>query len=125
MTHHLAADLGRCSGRPHDFRILTDIPVTVKFSYYIPHANAYDWSLPPLSVDSNEGTWGETINPDTGQPAQQLIGEVQALEVTGANRVAQANDNQNTFISGLLFGLAGAAAVVALQEFLHLVFKVE
>jgi hypothetical protein len=70
-------------------------------------------------------TWGETVNPNIGQSAQQLSGEAQPVELTGTNQVAQATDNKDILLSGVLFGIAGAAALGAVVEFLHLIFKVE
>jgi hypothetical protein len=103
--------------------VANDIPVSLNFSYDIPHG--YDWSLPPVSAGSGVLTWEETVNPDIGQPAQQLAGQAEAVELTGSDPVAQANDNQAIFVSGVLFGVAGAAALSAVIEFLHLIFKIE
>jgi hypothetical protein len=102
-----------------------DIPVSVNFGYDIPGASNYDWSLPPRADSSSEVTWGETVNPNIGQSAQQLSGEAQPVELTGTNQVAQATDNKDILLSGVLFGIAGAAALGAVVEFLHLIFKVE
>jgi hypothetical protein len=79
--------------------------------------------MPPLKY--NPGiTWEETINPVSvgGQEAQ---GAAQAIELTGSNRAAQATDNKNILVSGVLFGVAGAAALAAVVSFLQLIFKVE
>jgi hypothetical protein len=102
--------------------VANDIPVSLNFGYDIPHG--YDWSLPPISAGSGAVTWEETVDPNIGQPAQQLAGQAQAVELTGSNPVAQANDNQAIFVSGVLFGVAGAAALSAVIEFLHLIFKI-
>jgi hypothetical protein len=66
-------------------------------------------------------TWTET----TGSPPFGQGNPVQPVEVTGTNHVAQLSDNQSIFYSGILFGIAGAAAVAALVEFLHLILKVK
>ncbi len=95
-------------------------PFTLHFSYGIPDAGAYDWSQAPLSRSSNEVAWAETINPSGNTEGQAA----QAAELTGANHIAQAADNQGIFFSGILFGIAGAAALAAVVEFLHLIFKV-
>jgi hypothetical protein len=105
--------------------IANDIPVSVDFDYDLPGASAYDWSLPPLSVSSNQVMWGETVNPDIGPPAQRLTGDAQAVELTGSDHTAQATDNNHIFVSGVLFGIAGAAALTVVLEFLHLIFKIE
>lgn len=102
---------------------LNSNPFSLSIGYYIPDAKAYDWSMPPLKY--NPGiTWEETINPVSvgGQEAQ---GAAQAIELTGSNRAAQATDNKNILVSGVLFGVAGAAALAAVVSFLQLIFKVE
>jgi hypothetical protein len=102
---------------------LNSNPFSLSIGYYIPDAKAYDWSMPPLKYNP-EVTWEETINPISvgGQEAQ---GAAQAIELTGSNRAAQSTDNKNILISGVLFGVAGAAALAAVVAFLQLIFKVE
>jgi hypothetical protein len=105
---------------------LTSNPFSLSFSYNIPNANVYDWSLPPLAINSNEVAWEETVNLISlrGQLAE-LRGAAQASELTGSDHTVQANHNQDTFFAGVVLGIAGAAALAALLEFLHLIFRVE
>ena len=65
--------------------------------------------------------WGETINPANNYEAQAA----QAAELTGTDHAAQIADDQLIFVSGALFGIVGAALLAAVQEFFHLIFKVE
>lgn len=105
---------------------LNSNPFSLSFGYNIPDASAYDWSMPPLSISSNEATWEETISLITvGGSLAELRGAAQATELTGSDDTVQAIHNQDTFVSGVLFGVAGAAALTALLGFLQLIFKVE
>ena len=92
-------------------------PIIFYIEYWIPHANTYDWSEPPANLYSNEATWLRTVT-----PATYALLPTQAVELTGTNHAAQVNNERDTFISGALFGLVGAAALAAAQETLHLVF---
>jgi hypothetical protein len=105
---------------------LNSNPFSLSIGYDIPEASAYDWSMPPQSINSNEATWAETINlVSVGGQAAQARGTAQAVDLTGSDEAVQAIHNQDTFVSGVLFGVAGAAALAALLEFLHLIFRVE
>jgi hypothetical protein len=87
--------------------------------YNIPSPHEYDWSIPPQVYSTADlAYWPE------GPPANVSNSEavVQSVEVTGTNQQAQAQDNRDTFISGLLFGVAGGAAIAAVQEGLHMIF---
>ena len=105
------------------------MPFSVNFGFDVPNSDSYDWSLPPLNVGSDEATWEDTIDPinSNGQPAQaaKLTGTAQAAELTGSDHLAQTADNQDIFVSGVLFGVAAAAALAAVLEVLHWVFKIE
>jgi hypothetical protein len=99
----------------------TGEPFTFNTIYYIPGANTYNWSTPPLNVYPNKVTWMETINPANNHGTQAAA----ATELTGTDIGAQTSDNRDIFISGGLFGIVGAALFAAVQEFLHLIFKTE
>jgi hypothetical protein len=88
-------------------------PPEVIATYYIPNANTYDWSPPPVSVDRYSVTVPEQLS---------TTYSAEAVEVTGTSHQAQTQDNRNTFIAGILLGVAGAAAIAAVQEGLHMVF---
>ncbi len=88
-------------------------PPEVIVRYYIPNANTYDWSPPPVSVDRYSVTVPEQLS---------TTYSAEAVEVTGTSHQAQTQDNRNTFIAGILLGVAGAAAIAAVQEGLHMVF---
>ena len=79
-------------------------------AYVASGAYVYDWSIPPY-IDSPQGyvAWF--------QPLSNSI--IQPTEITGTNHQAVAQDNRDTFISGILLGVAGAAAIAAAQEGLH------
>ena len=93
-------------------------PFTLTITYDVPQANEYDWSVPPASIGPNGATWLETVTPSDAPPG---LG-AQATEITGSNHAAQAVANDQTFTSGVLFGVVGAAALAAVQEALHLIF---
>jgi len=78
--------------------------------YDIPAASSYDWSaFPPVFVNSSYALWNE-----------QLSGShTDGKAAVGINHANQANDDNKTFIAGILFGLAGAALLSAVQEALH------
>ena len=56
------------------------------------------------------------------EPLNSSFSAGQPVEITGTNHLAQAQDERNTFISGILLGVAGAAAMAVLQEGLHMLF---
>lgn len=84
-------------------------------NYDIPDSDTYDWSLPPL-FGSQGGSllWTETLN--------NSLYAAQPTEITGINHQAQAQDDRDTFVSGILLGVAGAAAIAVVQEGLHMLF---
>lgn len=74
---------------------LNNNPFSLSFGYNIPDASAYDWSMPPLRISSNEATWAETVNLITvGGPLAELRGAAQATELTGSDDTVQAIHNQ-------------------------------
>ncbi len=101
----------------------SNLPFYLSVRYDVPQASAYDWSSPPLSSTSSEATWEETIPVGTFE----FIGEgtSQAQELIGTDHAAAAADNLYTLISGVLLGVAGAAALTALVEFLHLILGIK
>jgi len=88
-------------------------------TYRVQDATSYDWSIPPFVAVAGRVGWSEPL---TVSSRSILSGEAQPSEVTGINHAAEAQDNQDTFISGILLGIAGAAAIAAAQEGLHLLF---
>jgi hypothetical protein len=98
------------------------IPFSLSISYDIPNPHAYFWSLPPTGYTSTGVTWAETFPVGTSKSSGG--GTIQANELTGTNYDAQSTDSQHTFVAGLLFGVAGGAAVTAIQELLHLILKI-
>jgi hypothetical protein len=88
-------------------------------SYRVQDSPAYDWSTPPFVVAPDSVGWSEPL---TVSSRSTLSGEAQPSEITGINHAAEAQDTRDTFISGILLGIAGAAAIAAAQEGLHLVF---
>jgi hypothetical protein len=88
-------------------------PPELIVTYYVPNANTYDWSIPPDTVDGYSVSIPEQLS---------TTDTTEAVEITGTNHQAQTQDNQDTFIAGILLGVAGAAAVATVQEGLHMVF---
>jgi hypothetical protein len=87
--------------------------------YQVQDAAAYDWSTPPLVVAAGRVAWSEPL---TVFSSSAISAEAQPSEITGTNHAAEAQDNRDTFISGILLGVAGAAVIAAAQEGLHLLF---
>jgi hypothetical protein len=87
--------------------------VRLTVSYYVPNADMYDWSIPPSIDSKNTATWSEEV---------YTTPSGQASEITGINHQAESHDNYATFISGVLLGVTGAAAIGVVQEGLHMVF---
>jgi hypothetical protein len=94
-------------------------PFSLQITYDVPRANEYDWSVPPAVINSHAATWLDTVAP---QPDEPLGLADEANEITGSNHAAQATATDQTFTSGVLFGVVGAAALAAAQEALHLIF---
>jgi hypothetical protein len=88
-------------------------------TYQVQGAAGYDWSIPPLLVAAGRVGWSEPL---TVPSSSTLYPEAQPSEVTGINHAAEAQDSQDTFISGILLGVAGAAVIAGAQEGLHLLF---
>lgn len=88
-------------------------------SYRAHDAAAYNWSVPPFALTAGRVGWSEPL---TVSPSSALTAVAQPSEITGINYAAEARDNRDTFISGILLGVAGAAAIAAAQEGLHLLF---
>jgi hypothetical protein len=86
--------------------------------YKIPHADEYDWSVPPQVYS----TAGLVYWPEGPANVSHSGAVVQSAQITGANHQAEAQDDRDTFISGILLGVAGGAAIAALQEGLHMIF---
>jgi hypothetical protein len=96
------------------------VPFSIFLSYAVPGAHDFQWSKAPYSRSSNQVQWVES-------PASPPLGQgnpIQPAEVTGTNHIAQLADTQSVFYAGILFGIAGAAALAATVEFLHLILKV-
>jgi hypothetical protein len=81
-------------------------------TYNAPGARKYDRSLPP---DAGDNIATDSVDWTLGPNAQ-------AMELTGNNHQAQAQDSTNTFIAGILLGVAGSAAVAVAQEGLGMLF---
>lgn len=92
---------------------------TLIVTYRVQDAAAYDWSVPPFDVTAGIVGWSEPL---TVSSSSALTAEAQPSEITGTNHAAEAQDNRDTFISGILLGIAGAAVIAAAQEGLHLLF---
>jgi hypothetical protein len=92
---------------------------TLFVTYQVQDAAAYDWSVPPFSLTAGEVGWSEPL---TVSSSSALTAVAQPSEITGINYAAEARDNRDTFISGILLGVAGAAAIAAAQEGMHLLF---
>jgi hypothetical protein len=88
-------------------------------SYRVQDAATYDWSVPPFVETAGRVGWSEPL---TVSSTSALSAEAQPSEITGINHTAEAQDNRDTFISGILLGIAGGAAIAAAQEGLHLLF---
>jgi hypothetical protein len=88
-------------------------PAQLTVTYYVPNANTYDWSTPPLTP-SGAGNYVSF--------PQQLSAtfSAQASEITGTDHQAQTHDELYTFIAGILLGVAGSAGIAALTEGLHI-----
>jgi hypothetical protein len=87
-------------------------------SYKIQDASSYDWSVPPLGIVAGYVGWTESLSLSSSTAAPST--EVQPSEITGTNHAAEAQDSRDTFISGVLLGVAGGAVIAATQEGLHL-----
>jgi hypothetical protein len=90
---------------------------TLDISYSLRDADNYDWSVPPA-----EYLEGNSYVDWTEQLGGGSVSEVQPMVITGTNEGAQARDDRNTFISGVLLGVAGSAAIAFAQEGLHMLF---
>lgn len=79
-------------------------------SFDLPSAGAYDWSaFPPLDISTGNIRWVELTS----------TGALAGHAVVGIDHAKQSRDDTDTFISGALIGLAGAALIAGLQEGLH------
>ena len=85
---------------------------TTYLNYNIPDVQSYDWSTPPWEAYQNFGFWNQYLNPS---PQNQV-----GAEITGINRERQAQNDRDTFISGVLLGIVGAAIIAFMQEALHI-----
>jgi hypothetical protein len=83
-------------------------------TFFEHNANMYDWSLPPVAALPEGVRWDE--------PLSSSLYAAQPTEITGTNLQAQAQDARDTFIAGILLGVAGGAAIAAIEEGLHMVF---
>jgi hypothetical protein len=96
-------------------------------SYNIPNASMYDWSVPPQVTDygpPDTTIWNYELNLPTQNDAPfGTFGSqvAQGTEVIGLNHDAQTADSTDTLIAGALLGIAGGAAIVAMQEVLHII----
>lgn len=85
----------------------------IDLAYKVPNADTYDWSTPPaLYVSSSWPDWSEQLS--------SSVSEIPPVAITGTNNAVQAQDNRSTFISGILLGVAGAAAIAFVQEGMHM-----
>jgi len=85
-------------------------------TYEAPGADSYDWSIPPNPYGPINGvSYYEPLAGNSYLAASNM-------EITGTNYRAQANDNRNTFISGILLGVAGGAVIAAVQDGLHMLY---
>lgn len=90
---------------------------TFDAGYNIPKADEYDWSIPPQVYSAGLVYW-----PEGPAYVSNSGAVVQSVEITGTNHQAQAQDDRDIFISGILLGVAGGAAIAAVQEGLHMIF---
>lgn len=87
----------------------------IDFAYKVPNADTYNWSTPPtLYIGGSWADWSEQLSSSAS--------EIPPVAITGTNDTVQSQDNRNTFISGVLLGVAGAAAIAFTQEGVHLIF---
>jgi hypothetical protein len=93
----------------------TSATTVITMYYEIPGVRSYDWSTPPYLTYNDWGLWVQDLSPSS--PENQP-----GAEITGTNRDRQAQDNRDTFISGVLLGVAGGAIVAVVQEGLHMLF---
>jgi hypothetical protein len=78
--------------------------------YNLPAASSYDWSaFPTQFANGSYARWNEQLS----------SGVTEGKTAAGTNHANEADDNNKTFIAGVLFGLAGAALLSAVQEALH------
>jgi hypothetical protein len=77
----------------------------------LPSPQRYDWSSLPPSVETKSySEWTE-----------EVVGGYQSPKIAvGIDHSAQDHENTDTFLAGAIVGVAGAALIGALQEFLHL-----
>ena len=88
-------------------------PNLLNVKYVVRNPDTYDWSLPPtLRSPGGSLTWTE--------PLSNSFWETEPTEITGTNHQAQAQDVRDTFVAGILLGVAGGAAIAAVQEGLHM-----
>jgi hypothetical protein len=91
---------------------------TFDVGYNIPKADKYEWSIPPqVGSKPDFAYWPE--GPANVSNSESVV---QSTEVTGTDNQAQTQDNHDAFISGILLGVAGGAAIAAIQEGLHMIF---
>lgn len=88
-------------------------PPQLIVTYYVDNADTYDWSTPPLVSTRYYVRFLEQLS---------TTFSAQASEIIGIDHQAQAQDERNTFIAGILLGVAGGAAIAVVQEGLHMVF---
>jgi hypothetical protein len=84
----------------------------------IPNAHEYDWSIPPQVYSTASLVYW----PEGPANVSSSGAMVQSVEVTGTDPQAQAQDDLDIFISGILLGVAGGAAITVVQEGLHMIF---
>jgi len=78
--------------------------------YNIPAASSYDWSaFPTQFANGTYARWNEQVS----------SGVTEGKAAVGINHASDTSDNNKTFIAGVLFGLAGAAFLSAIQEAFH------
>jgi hypothetical protein len=78
--------------------------------YAIPRATSYDWSAAPTQfANGSYARWNEALS----------SGVTPGRTAVGINHASQDEANNKTFIAGVIFGLAGAALLAAVQEALH------
>ncbi len=79
--------------------------------YNVPAADNFEWSVPPDSVGDRLASWNLSLS--DAQPTQ-------AQTIVGTDSASQDQDNFDTFIAGVLLGVAGGAAIAVVQEVLHM-----
>jgi hypothetical protein len=87
-----------------------NFPLSITY-WGLPSPQKYDWSSRPPSEETRSySTWTEEVADGYQSPEMAV----------GVDHSAQDQESTDTFLAGAIVGVAGAALIGALQEFLHL-----